>query len=118
MLVLTRKPNQSLYIGDNIKITVHGIRGNQVKLGIDAPDSIRVYREEIYIQILQENLSAAAQNMQASAGQTPSDLSGIAKAWADGRSETLIVFKKNTKKPKPLPESELDDEEDDNFGNK
>jgi carbon storage regulator len=47
MLVLSRKSNESILIGDNIRITVASIRGNHVRLGIEAPDSIRVLREEL-----------------------------------------------------------------------
>ena len=51
LLVLSRKQNQSLVIGDDIKITVLELKGNQVRLGIDAPDSIVVHREEIHKKI-------------------------------------------------------------------
>lgn len=47
MLVLTRKPNQSLMIGDDVVVTVLGIHGNQVKIGIDAPPNVSVDREEV-----------------------------------------------------------------------
>jgi carbon storage regulator len=60
MLILTRKPGESLYIGDDIKITIVEIKGNQIRVGIDAPKDKRIYREEIYLQILEENKSAAA----------------------------------------------------------
>lgn len=59
MLVLTRKRDESIIIGDNIKITVVEIRGDQVKLGIDAPRSIPVHREEVYKEIQEENRRAA-----------------------------------------------------------
>ena len=54
MLVLTRNMNQSIIIGDNIVITVLGVRGNQVRFGIDAPKEISVHREEIYNRIQEE----------------------------------------------------------------
>lgn len=47
MLVLTRKPHESLAIGDNIEITVLGVKGNQVQIGIDAPNDICILREEL-----------------------------------------------------------------------
>jgi carbon storage regulator len=47
MLVLSRKLNEKIVLGNNIRITVVGIRGNQVRLGIDAPDWVRVFREEL-----------------------------------------------------------------------
>jgi carbon storage regulator len=60
MLVLTRKTNESIMIGDEIKITVVEIRGDQVKLGITAPKRISVHREEIFLAIQKENIKAAA----------------------------------------------------------
>lgn len=51
MLVLSRKGDESLYIGDDIKITVLDIRGGQVRIGITAPDSVKVHREEVYERI-------------------------------------------------------------------
>ena len=59
MLILTRKPGESLYIGDTVKVTIVEIKGNQIRVGIDAPRDLRIYREEIYRQILEENKSAA-----------------------------------------------------------
>jgi carbon storage regulator len=60
MLVLTRRPGESIIIGDNIVITIIEIKGGQVRVGVDAPRSIDVYREEIYEQVRQENLAAIA----------------------------------------------------------
>ncbi|OOF41544.1 MULTISPECIES: carbon storage regulator CsrA [Rodentibacter] len=51
MLILTRKVGESVLIGDDISITVLSVRGNQVKLGVQAPKEISVHREEIYQQI-------------------------------------------------------------------
>ena len=59
MLILTRKPGESLYIGDTVKVTIVEIKGNQIRVGIDAPSELRIYREEIYLQILEENKKAA-----------------------------------------------------------
>jgi len=59
MLILTRKRGESIYIGGRIKVTVVEIKGSQVRVGIDAPQEERVYREEIYLQILEENRQAA-----------------------------------------------------------
>jgi len=51
MLVLTRRPGQTLTIGDNVTVTVLGIRGSQVRIGISAPNDIAVHREEIAVQM-------------------------------------------------------------------
>lgn len=55
MLILTRRINESIRIGDDISITVLGINGNQVRLGFDAPKEVGVHREEIYQRIRQES---------------------------------------------------------------
>lgn len=59
MLVLTRRIDQSIQIGDDITITVVEIRGDQVRIGIQAPRSTGIYRSEVLVQIQQENASAA-----------------------------------------------------------
>ena len=56
MLILTRRISESVIIGDDVKITVLGVKGNQVRLGIDAPKSVSVHREEIYERIQKEKL--------------------------------------------------------------
>ncbi len=59
MLVLSRKPNESIIIGDYVEIKVVEVRGEQVKLGITAPRDIPVHRKEIYESIHSQNKSAA-----------------------------------------------------------
>jgi carbon storage regulator len=54
MLVLTRKSNQSIMIGDDIEVTVLSITGEKVRIGIQAPRDIPVFREEVYLEIQQE----------------------------------------------------------------
>lgn len=60
MLVLTRKKGEKIIIDDNIELIVVEIEGNKVKLGIDAPRSIEIHREEVYRKIKEENLEAAS----------------------------------------------------------
>ena len=59
MLALARKVNQSIVLGNDIEITLLEIKGDQVKLGINAPKSVPIYRKEIYDQIQEENRNAA-----------------------------------------------------------
>ena len=59
MLILSRKQNESIIIGDEIEISVIDIKGDQVKLGINAPKEIKVYRFEVYESIQRENKAAA-----------------------------------------------------------
>ncbi|HHW09454.1 MAG TPA: carbon storage regulator CsrA [Firmicutes bacterium] len=59
MLVLTRKRDESIIIGDDIKITVVEVRGDQVKIGVEAPRVIPVHREEVYREIQEEKERAA-----------------------------------------------------------
>lgn len=66
MLVLTRKLNQSIFIGDSIEVVVLEVRGDQVRLGIKAPRDVVVHRKEVFEQIQAENESAS--------GASPSDL--------------------------------------------
>lgn len=54
MLILTRRVGETLIIGDDIKLTVLGVRGHQIRIGIDAPRDVTVHREEIYQRILSE----------------------------------------------------------------
>jgi carbon storage regulator len=59
MLVLTRKLNESIMVGDDVKITIVDVKGDQVKLGITAPREVAVHREEVYREIQKENQLAA-----------------------------------------------------------
>ncbi len=58
MLILTRKVGESITIGEQVKITVLGVFGRQVRLGVDAPPDVLVHREEVYVKIQEENREA------------------------------------------------------------
>ncbi len=54
MLILTRRVGETLYVGDEVQVTVLNVKGNQVRIGIDAPKEVPVHREEIYQRIQAE----------------------------------------------------------------
>ena len=70
MLVLTRKSNQSIMIGDEIEISVLSVSGDKVRIGISAPRDVPVFRKEVYLSIRAERLGAATVEADAS-GETP-----------------------------------------------
>ena len=62
MLILTRRTNETLMVGDDVAITVLGVKGNQVRIGVNAPREIAVHREEIYDRIRAEELQKNGTN--------------------------------------------------------
>ena len=59
MLILSRKINEKIMIGDNIAVSIIEIRGDQVRIGVDAPKSVKVFRQEVYEAIKAENKAAS-----------------------------------------------------------
>jgi len=60
MLILTRRVGESLMIGDDVSVTILGVKGNQVRVGVDAPRDVAVHREEIYERIKRERIEGSA----------------------------------------------------------
>ena len=79
MLVLSRQRDETIMIGDDIEVTVVDIRGDKVRLGINAPRDIMVHRKEVYEAIRRENKAAAQVK--------PEDLSGLGKIGPQKSSE-------------------------------
>ena len=73
MLILTRRPGESIYLGDDIKITVLSVQGKQIKIGLEVPDDMPVYREEVYLRVQEQNKMAFQ--------LTDSDLLAATKLW-------------------------------------
>lgn len=63
MLVLARKTNESIIIDDSIEIIIIDIKGDQIKLGINAPRSIKIYRKEVYDEIERQNIAATSNDI-------------------------------------------------------
>ncbi len=63
MLVLARKVNQSIIINDSIEIVVIDVKGDQIKIGIEAPRSIKIYRKEVYEEIKKQNIESIAKDI-------------------------------------------------------
>ena len=73
-MILTRRIGESLIIGDNVNVTVLGIRGNQVRIGVNAPKDVAVHREEIYEKIRNEGSSQGGQAVKGSVTRDDHDV--------------------------------------------
>lgn len=62
MLILSRKTDQQIKIGDNITITIIDVKGDQVKIGVEAPKDVKVFRQEVFNAIKNENTAASSVN--------------------------------------------------------
>ncbi len=70
MLILTRRVGETVMIGDEVAVTVLGVKGNQVRIGVNAPKNVSVHREEIYERIKKEEQEGAAKNAGVRSGST------------------------------------------------
>jgi len=91
MLVLSRQRDETIMIGDDIEVTVVDIRGDKVRLGINAPKEISVHRKEVYDAIRRENRAAAQVK--------PEDVSGIGKVGPQKLPQPQSQPQKEEKKP-------------------
>lgn len=64
MLILTRRIGETLKIGDDVDVTILGVKGNQVRVGVNAPNKVAVHREEIYLRIQQEKADGKSSSSQ------------------------------------------------------
>jgi carbon storage regulator len=79
MLILTRRPGESIHLGDEIKITVLSVQGKQIKIGLEVPEDMQVYREEVYLRVQEQNRQALE--------LSDNDLMAAAELWRKQKME-------------------------------
>lgn len=79
MLILTRRPGESIHLGDKIKVTVLGVQGKQIKIGLEVPQEMPVYREEVYLRVLEQNRMALEADQE--------DVFAAAALWQKSKTE-------------------------------
>ncbi|MGI8904460.1 MAG: carbon storage regulator CsrA [Solirubrobacteraceae bacterium] len=94
MLVLTRKSDQSIMIGDEIEVSVLAIMGEKVRIGIQAPRDVPVFRKEVYLEIQRERLGAVgddvredSDDVRADGGDGPADVGGVHQGAGEVRED-------------------------------
>lgn len=100
MLILTRKLGESITIGDEIKISILGVRGRQVRMGIDAPPDVVVHREEIYVKIQNENRKAN-KTLKGDLINMVNVLKGKIKGGPDDPDNNVVDYKDDKQRKSP-----------------
>jgi carbon storage regulator len=90
MLILTRRPGERVVIGDEILVTVMGVSGHTVRLGIAAPEGVPIYREEIWLAVKEENRAAAEATPDALPAEPPAPETSAHEAAQEAPQEPEV----------------------------